>query len=75
MVLLTLLTVPMSLLLVRFSVKVSLWVALAWPVPSLAVTVMFRLPKLAGGLPLKVRVLALKFNQLGNGSPLARVAL
>ena len=54
---------------------VSAKLLLAESVPSLAVTVISRPPlKFAGGVPVKVRVVALKTSQLGKAAPLVSLA-
>ena len=71
-------TVGMSLLLSSRSVKSVVTVALAWPEPSLAVTRNVRSLAPAGGLPLKVRLLASKLSQAGRAlvvPPLTTAAL
>ena len=63
--------VPMIMLLI-LRVKTSLTVA---PALSVAVTAIFRLPtSLLVGVPLKVRVVELKVNQLGKAFPFSNVA-
>ncbi|MBG0749265.1 hypothetical protein Q7O_003217 [Pectobacterium carotovorum subsp. carotovorum PCCS1] len=65
-------TTGASLTLVMVRLKVVLTEAL----PSLAVTLMLRVPtSLLPGVPVKVPVAGLKVSQLGSGEPLANVAL
>ena len=62
-----------SLTLSTVMAKVSLTVA---PALSVVVTLTLRLPtSLLSGVPLKVRVVGLKVNQVGNGLPSANVAV
>ncbi|MNO79187.1 hypothetical protein D3C76_703490 [compost metagenome] len=67
------LTMGASLVLPMVRVKLLLAVAL---LPSVAVTFTLRLPTSPlPGVPLNMRLNGSKLNQLGNGSPLARLAL
>ena len=62
-----------SLTLSTVMAKVSLTVA---PALSVAVTLTFKLPTSPlSGVPLKVRVLGLKLNQVGNGLPSDSIAV
>ena len=68
-------TSVMKMLLLTFStviVKISLTVA---PAVSVAIALIFRFPTLSlVGVPLKVRVVGLKVNQLGKALPFSNVA-